>query len=52
MTLLTRIALYKRWLTLLIVAIILGGSIFATIRLKMELIPDIELPMATVVTSF
>jgi len=52
MTILTRIALYKRWITFLIVALITAGAIFATIRLKMELIPDIELPMTTVLTVY
>lgn len=49
---LTRISLYKRWLTLLIVAVIIGGGIYATFHLQQEMIPDIELPMTTVITIY
>jgi HAE1 family hydrophobic/amphiphilic exporter-1 len=52
MSWLTRIALYKRWVTFLIVALIAGGSIYATLHLKMEMIPDIEFPYTTVVTVY
>jgi len=52
MSWLTRISLYKRWVTLLIVALIAGGSIYATLHLKMEMIPDIEFPYTTVVTVY
>ncbi len=52
MSILTRIALYKRWITFLVVALITVGAILATIHLKMELIPDIELPMTTVLTVY
>jgi HAE1 family hydrophobic/amphiphilic exporter-1 len=45
---LTKIALKKRWLTLLIAALVTTGSILAVLNLKMELIPDIKLPMTTV----
>lgn len=52
MSWLTRIALKKRWLTFIIVAMITGASIWATVSLKMELIPDIELPVTSIVTVY
>lgn len=52
MHLLTRISLYKRWITFFVVAVIIGVSIFATLRLKMEMIPNIDIPMTTVVTVY
>ncbi len=52
MSWITKIALKKRWLTILVAALIAGASIWATLTLKMELIPDIEFPMTTVVTIY
>ena len=52
MSWLTQIALKKRWLTLLIVAIVTGASIWSTITLKMELMPDIEFPETSVVAIY
>lgn len=52
MHLFTRVAIYRRWLTLLITAALIGVSIFATLQLKMEMIPDIELPMTTVMAVY
>jgi len=49
---LTKIALKKRWLTFLIVALVTGASIWGTLTSKMELIPDIELPVTSVVTVY
>jgi HAE1 family hydrophobic/amphiphilic exporter-1 len=49
---LTSIALKKRWLTFLIVALITGVSIWSTVNMKMELIPDIEFPVTSVVTIY
>jgi len=49
---LTKIALKKRWLTFLIVAIVTGVSIWSTLALKMEMIPDIELPVTSVITVY
>jgi len=49
---LTKLALKKKWLTYILAAIIAGVSIWATLTLKMELIPEIELPMTTVVTVY
>lgn len=49
---LTKLSLRKRWLTFLVVILIALGSIYATFRIKMELIPDIELPFITVMTSY
>jgi len=48
MSWLTRISIANRWVTLLIALAIIIGSIFATLKLKTELIPDIELPYAVV----
>ena len=50
MTWITKIALKKRWVTILISALVAGASVWAMLTLKMELIPDIELPMTTVIT--
>lgn len=50
MSWITKIALKKRWLTILIASLVAAASIWATLTLKMELIPDIELPMTTVIT--
>ena len=52
MSWLTKIALKKRWLTFLIVAIITGTSIWAVVNMKMELIPDIEFPATSIVTIY
>jgi len=49
---LTKIALKKRWLTFLIVALVIVASIWATVSIKQELIPDIELPITTVFTIY
>jgi len=52
MTWLTKIALKKRWLTFLIVALVTGASIWSTLALQMELIPNIELPVTSVITVY
>ena len=52
MSWLTKIALKRRWLTFLLVALISGASIWGTLTLKAELLPNIELPMTTVVTVY
>ena len=52
MSWITKIALKKRWLTILVAAVVAGASIWATLTLKMELFPDIELPMTTVITVY
>jgi HAE1 family hydrophobic/amphiphilic exporter-1 len=49
---LTRIAIWKRWLTFLIAAAITGAAVFFTLQLKMELIPDIDLPAVSVVSVY
>ncbi|HEY32995.1 MAG TPA: efflux RND transporter permease subunit [Dehalococcoidia bacterium] len=51
MTWLTRVALKKRWVTILVTALVTGVSVWAMLTLKMELFPDIELPMTTVFTA-
>lgn len=52
MSWLTKIALKKRWLTFLIVALVTGASIWGTMTIKMELIPNIEFPVTTVITVY
>jgi len=52
MAFLTKLALGKRWLTFLVAAAVTLVSIFAVFQLKVELIPDIELPMTSVVTIY
>jgi HAE1 family hydrophobic/amphiphilic exporter-1 len=52
MSWLTKIALKKRWLTFLIVALVTGASIWGMITIKMELIPNIEFPVTTVITVY
>jgi len=49
---LTRLALHNRLVTLGIVIILVGLSIWALLGLQQELIPDIELPYATVLTVY
>ena len=48
----TRISIAKRWVTFLIATAIIGGSIFGTLQLKTELMPDIELPFVVVFGSY
>lgn len=52
MHLLTKISLMNRWVTLFIVVALVGVGIFAGLRLQQEMIPDIELPMTTVITIY
>ena len=52
MSWITRIALKKRWLTMLVAALVTGASIWALLTMKMELLPDIEFPMTTVITVY
>ena len=49
---LTQLALKNRWVTFIIVAMLAGASIWAILGLKMELIPNIDLPFTTVVTVY
>jgi len=49
---LTRLALQKRAVTILLAALLIVASIWAILGLKMELIPDIEFPYMTVVTVY
>ena len=49
---LTQLALRNRLVTLVIVILIAGASIWAILGLKMELIPNIEFPYITVVTVY
>jgi HAE1 family hydrophobic/amphiphilic exporter-1 len=52
MSWLTKIALKRRWLTFLIVVLISGASIWSTLTFQMELIPNIELPVTSVITIY
>lgn len=52
MSWLTKIALKKRWVTFLVVGLLTIASIWATVTLKREMIPDIELPMTTVLCIY
>ena len=52
MYLLTRLSIAQRWLTLLIAAAVIGLSIFLTTRMQVELIPDIEFPMVSIVSLY
>ena len=52
MSWLTKIGLKKRWLTFLIVALVTGASIWATVSMKMELIPDIEFPVTSIIAVY
>ncbi len=52
MYLLTRFALMKTWITYLLTAILAGVCLWGTLTLKQELLPDIELPMMTIVTVY
>ncbi len=52
MSWLTKIALKKRWLTFLIITLVALASIWATIGLKQELLPDIQFPVTSVITIY
>jgi len=52
MSWLTKIALKNRWVTFLIVALVAGASIWATLNMKMELMPDIEFPVTSVIAIY
>ena len=52
MHLLTRLSLYNRWITVLLAIALVGVSVWATLHIKQEMIPDIELPMTTVMTVY
>jgi HAE1 family hydrophobic/amphiphilic exporter-1 len=47
---LTRLALDQPSVTLLVTVLLLAGGIVAALTLKRELVPDVQLPLATVVT--
>jgi HAE1 family hydrophobic/amphiphilic exporter-1 len=52
MHLLTRLSLINRWITIILGVALVGVSIWATLRIKQEMIPDIELPMTTIMTVY
>ncbi len=49
---LTRIAIAKPWITFVIALALVGASIFGALQLQQELIPDIELPISTVIAFY
>lgn len=52
MHLLTRLSLFNRWITFLLAIALVGASVWATLRIKQEMIPDIELGMTTIMTVY
>jgi HAE1 family hydrophobic/amphiphilic exporter-1 len=52
MSWLTKIALKKRWLTFLVIITVTGVSIWSTLALQMEMIPNIEFPMTSIITVY
>jgi HAE1 family hydrophobic/amphiphilic exporter-1 len=49
---LTRLSLYNRWITFLLAIALIGVSVWATLRIKQEMIPNIELGMTTIMTVY
>jgi len=52
MHLLTRLSLINRWITFLLAIALVGVSLWATLQIKQEMIPNIELGMTTVMTIY
>ena len=52
MTYITRLALSRRPVTILAILLLLAGGLFSALRLKIELLPDIEFPVVTVSTFY
>ena len=52
MHLLTKLSLYNRWITFLLAIALVGASVFATLRIKQEMIPDINTGMTTVLSVY
>jgi HAE1 family hydrophobic/amphiphilic exporter-1 len=50
MSIITKWSLRYRWVTLIIAAIVLGLGVYGVIALQQELLPNIEFPVATVLT--
>lgn len=49
---LTRFAMKNRALTIFLATLLAAGAVWATFQLKLELIPDIEVPFTMVVTAY
>jgi HAE1 family hydrophobic/amphiphilic exporter-1 len=49
---LTKLSLYNRWITFLLGVALIGVSLWATLRMKQEMIPNIELGMTTIMTVY
>ncbi len=52
MSYLTKLALKNRAVTIFLAALLAAASVWATFQLKMELIPDIEVPFTMVITAY
>ena len=52
MSYITSLALSRRPVTILAILLVLVGGIYSTLRLKIELLPDIEFPVITVITFY
>ena len=52
MSWLTKLAMKKRWLTFLVIIAVTGVSIWSTLALQMEMIPNIEFPMTSIITIY
>ncbi|UCC60077.1 MAG: efflux RND transporter permease subunit [Dehalococcoidia bacterium] len=49
---LTKLSMKSRFITIFLAALLAGASIWATFQLKLEMIPDIELPFSFVITAY
>lgn len=52
MSFITKLSLKNRWITFFITALLSIASIMALVNLKMELMPDIEMPVTSVITVY
>src|SRR5512136_1626785 len=52
MHLLTRLSLINRWITIVLATALVALSLWATFRMKQEMIPNIELGMTTIMTVY
>lgn len=51
MSWLARFSVQNRWVTMALAAVVVGVSVWVTVNLKMELIPDIQPPVVTVIAQ-
>ena len=52
MSYITGLALSRRPVTILAILLVIFGGIYSTLRLRIELLPDIEFPVVTVSTLY